>query len=209
MIKALIFDLDNTVYPVPQYGERMFGSLFQLIEQDGGYSGNMSDIKYDLMRKPFQLAAEKYRFSKKLVQKGTGLLKGLTYDGPIEPFSDYQEMRKISVDRYLVTAGFKKFQWSKIRALGIEKDFKQVYIVDISLQTKKDVFEKILRENAYMPSEALVVGDDPEGEIRAGRELGMITVLYDRSGRIDDAEANYKIPDLGKLAEILNLNDGV
>jgi putative hydrolase of the HAD superfamily len=39
--KAIIFDLDNTVYAVRTIGEELFASLFELITQDGkSYTGH-------------------------------------------------------------------------------------------------------------------------------------------------------------------------
>jgi putative hydrolase of the HAD superfamily len=52
---------------------------------------------------------------------------------------------------------------------------------DKTSQTKKDVFSDIMERHAYRPEDLLVVGDDPESEIRAAQELGIKAVLYDRN----------------------------
>ncbi len=180
--KGIIYDLDNTIYPVHSIADRLFADLFQMILENGEHARNMESIKNDMMRKPFQVVAAKYHFSDALAQKGLELLRNLTYHGVIEPFSDYPEIKKLPAERYLVTTGFFHLQQSKIKQLGIEQDFKEIHIVDPATtdKTKKDIFKSIMQRNGYTASEVLVVGDDPESEIKAAKELSMDAVLYDK-----------------------------
>lgn len=179
--KAIIFDLDNTIYPVPSIGEQLFASLFQLIHTDGNYQGSFEAIKYDIMRKPFQLVAEQFQLSEPLTQRCLDLLLNLRYEGPIQPYADYHYAQAIQCDKYLVTTGFIKLQQSKIEGMGIAADFKEIHIVDpaTSKQTKKDVFGEIVERNGYALADVLVVGDDLQSEIKAAKALGIDTVLYD------------------------------
>lgn len=179
--KALILDLDNTIFPVPAAGDRIFGSLFRLIKEDGGYSGDFDEIRAEIMRRPFQKVAGEHGFTGPLKTKCMDLLNDLDYTGELKPFPDYAALRLLPCDKFLVTTGFMKLQQSKIRQLGIAGDFKQVQVIDPAMteKTKKDVFLRILRAHDYTPSDVLVIGDDPESEIRAAGELGIDAVLYD------------------------------
>lgn len=179
--KALILDLDNTIFSVPAVGDRIFGSLFRLIKEDGGYSGDYDEIRSEIMRRPFQKVADEHGFSGSLKEQCIGLLNNLEYKGELEPFPDYAALRLLPLDKFLVTTGFTKLQQSKVRQLGIAGDFKKVQVIDpaVTDQTKKDAFLRILSENDYKPSEVLVIGDDPESEIRAAGELGIDALLYD------------------------------
>ncbi len=56
-VKALILDLDNTLYPVSAIGNRLFNSLFSLIEESQEFNGNIKEIKNQIMRQPFQVVA--------------------------------------------------------------------------------------------------------------------------------------------------------
>jgi putative hydrolase of the HAD superfamily len=201
--KAIIYDLDNTIYPVSSIGNELFTSLFQLIDQDGGHTENMEAIKADIMRKPFQVVAADYHFSRQLTQRGIALLKDLTYEGVIEPFSDYREVKHLPGERFLVTTGFLKLQQSKIRKMGLEQDFKDIHIVDpaTSDKTKKEVFAEIMDKHGYRPEEVLVVGDDPDSEIRAAQELGIAAVLYDKFNLYPANISTPKIADFKKLIE--------
>jgi putative hydrolase of the HAD superfamily len=113
----------------------------------------MDAIKGDIMRKPFQVVAANYKFSKQLTQSCSQLLQDLTSEGIIEPFSDYWEMRNLPGQRFLVTTGFLKLQQSKITKMGIAQDFQEVHIGDpaTSDKTKKDVFADILQRHGYRP----------------------------------------------------------
>jgi len=199
--KAIILDLDNTIYSVPSIGNELFASLFRLIEESGEHTADIAAIKEEIMRKPFQWVAAQHQFSNELTKKGIDLLLNLTYEGPIEPFSDYTCTKQLHCDKFLVTTGFLKLQQSKIRGMGIEQDFKEIHIVDpaTSHKTKKDVFADIIYRNAYQPAEVLVVGDDLQSEIKAAKELGIDTVLYDKFHLHDESNLQRRITDFKEL----------
>jgi len=204
--KAIILDLDNTIYSVPSIGNKLFASLFRLIEESGEYTVDIAVIKDEIMRKPFQLVAAQHRFSEELTKKGIDLLLNLTYEGPIEPFSDYSFTKQLTCDKFLVTTGFLKLQQSKIKGMGIEQDFMEIHIVDpaTSHKTKKDVFADIIYRNGYQLAEVLVVGDDLHSEIKAARELGIDTVLYDKFNLHAVDSSQYRITDFKELFKFVS-----
>lgn len=189
---AIIFDLDNTIYPVSSIGEMKFGDLFKLIEEDARYKGNLEDIKTEIQQTPFQYVAEEYQFHDELVSKSIHLLKDLEYKGPIKPFEDYKYIKDLNCRKFLVTAGFTKLQWSKIKLLELDKSFEECFVIDPELtdKSKKDVFVEIMEKYNLKPNEVLVVGDDIASEIRGGNELGVDTVLYDFTGKYSGSNEN-------------------
>lgn len=201
--KALVLDLDNTIYAVASIGEQLFDVLFRLIEQNGEYSGNLDQIKEDIMRRPFQLVAARHGFSPALAESGIALLQELTWEGPIAPFDDYVHLKRLPFDKFLVTTGFTLLQHSKIQGMGIEEDFREIHVVDPVLtgDTKKDVFRSIVERHGYQRSDVLVVGDDPHSEIQAAQDLGLDAVLYDKSGLYDGPLP--RISDFNQLKEYL------
>ncbi len=104
-IKAIIADLDNTIYPVSSIGNKLFAGLFRLIETSGEYKGDPGLIREQIMRRPFQDVAGEYNFSENLYKKCIELLSVLTYDDPIQAFEGYQAFREIECVKYLVTKG--------------------------------------------------------------------------------------------------------
>src|SRR5690606_38856295 len=206
MKKAIIYDFDNTIYSVKSIGKELFTPLFDLIASTRQHEEGIEQIKKDLMGKPFQVVAEEHGFSEELIQQGTELLRNLTYKGEIQPSDDYGEIKHIPGDRYLVTTGFNDLQWSKIKRMGIEGDFEEIHVVDpdISNRTKKDVFADILQRKNYAVSEVLVVGDDPDSEIKAAKELGIDTALVDRENQQHSSNCTVKTTNFKDLREWLN-----
>lgn len=201
--KAIILDLDNTIYPVSSIGEKLFASLLKLIQERNNH--DFDKIKKDIMRRPFQVVAAAFNFSAALTQDGIELLKELTYDEAMQPFDDYVYAKGLLCKKYLVTTGFIKLQQSKIAALGIENDFEEIHIVDplTSKRTKKDVFADIIIRNGFDIAEVLVVGDDLHSEIKAAQDLGIDTVLYDKLNQYYDNSSLDSITDFSTLKYFL------
>ncbi len=204
MKKAIFLDLDNTVYPVASIGEVLFAPLFKLIDDSGEFTGEIQDVRNDIMRKPFQLVADIYHFSEHLRNSGIELLAELEYNQPVLTFPDYAYIRAIELPRFLVTTGFEKMQRSKVSMLGIGPDFEEVHIVDpaVSNLTKRDVFQDILNPFQWDSGDVVVIGDDPGSEIAAAHDLGIETVLYTRAGVSSGGGATHVIGDFSELAMI-------
>ncbi|HMG08484.1 MAG TPA: HAD hydrolase-like protein, partial [Mucilaginibacter sp.] len=85
-----------------------------------------------------------------------------------------------------------------IKLLGIEHDFKAIYIVDpeVSSETKKDIFAIIMNTNDFKPEDLLIIGDDPESEIKAAITLGIDTFLFDPENRYPNAQVNHSSKNL-------------
>jgi putative hydrolase of the HAD superfamily len=203
--KAVIFDLDNTIYSVYSIGESLFAPLFDLIEQDGTQMKNIDKLRDDVMRRPFQHIANDYQFSDALTTRCIALLKQLVYNAPIAPFEDYAIVQQLPVDKFLVTTGFPNMQQSKIDSMGLQKDFLEIHIVDPSTsnKTKKEVFVDILQQHRYAKEEVLVVGDDLNSEIKAAQELGIDAVWYDKYERYEPVPGLNKIANYQELLEWL------
>ena len=200
-IKAIILDLDNTIYPVRSIADEFFPPLFDLIHKDGTHEEQFDEIKKEIMRRPFQMVAKEFAFSDELISKGMKFFKDATYLGKIKAFDDYAEVKKINIDKFLVTTGFLKLQQSKIRGMKIEDDFKEIHIIDLasSTQTKKDVFLDIMNRHQYNKAELLVIGDDPLSEIKAAQDLGIDVVLYDKENLYPNLNGIKRINDFKDL----------
>ena len=205
MKKAIIFDLDNTIFPVPQIGTKLFTPLFELMEEEGIHGAELDRIKDEVMRTPFQKVAQTHHFSEELTRKCIEILKELKYNGAIEPFADFDQVRRLPVDKFVVTTGFTKMQQSKLDSLDLAKDFKEVHIIDPTTTTKtqKDAFADIIKRHKYEKEDVLVVGDDVNSEIKAAQELGIEAVWYDKYSRYEAKEGVKKISDYRKLVERL------
>lgn len=205
MKKAIIFDLDNTIYPVLPYADLMFNSFFEILAEFPEHNAEFSDIRKEMSRRSFQSVAASFHFSKELTQRGDDILKDMVYKGPIEPFEDFKIARHLPCDKYLVTAGYEKFQWSKIKGLFLEKDFKEIHVVDQAKTTltKKDVFLDIIDRHRYSLSAVMAIGDDIGSEIKAGQEIGIDTIVYDKLQFNPQYNAQPRIEDYKYLEDYL------
>ncbi len=170
-----------------------------------GDNDRVSKIKEEMTRRPFQFIVDKYELDKELNDIMVDTLRNMTYDLPMQPFEDYHHLKSIRLDKYLVTTGFTKLQTSKVIQLGISNDFKEIIIVDpdVSNKTKKDVFADIMREHNYSPDDLLIIGDDPDSEIKAAIALGLDTFLFDPNGIYPDALFTHRSNDLKQVLNIL------
>lgn len=191
-IKALIFDLDDTIYATKSVVSDMYKDLFALLKPKVSETV-FSNIQEDILTTPFHIIADRYAIDRDLRDQGLKICLEMDFEGPMQTFADYKLTLNNSADRYLVTAGYIRLQKSKIRQLGIEKDFKEIFIPDpyASELTKTDVFEQILNKYNYKPSDVLVIGDNAESEIAAAKELGIATYLYDYESKFSPALADY------------------
>ncbi|MDT3405494.1 HAD family hydrolase [Mucilaginibacter terrae] len=208
MIKALILDLDNTIYPVSSIGNELFEPLQQLLNEHKAEVAEdvMREIKKQIMRRAWQKVADENRLSPELIKKGNELLSNLTYDKPMNTFADYEHVRQLPLAKFLVTMGFTNMQNSKVKQLNIGDDFTEIHINDpeLSKDTKKEVFQDILLKHALKPHEVLVIGDDPESEIKAALQLGIPTVLYDRNSDYSNKVADHHINNFAALQSIID-----
>ena len=208
MKHALILDLDNTIYPVSSIADNLFRQLFTMLDNDAeGVSYDVIDeAKYELTRMPYHIVADKFNFSAALKSKGIDLLKNITYNLPMRPYDEYHHIQTTSIRKFLVTTGFTNLQWSKVKMLDIEDDFEEIHIVDpeISKLTKKDVFADIMNRYNYRTEDVLVIGDDPQSEIKAAKELGIETFLFDPENKYADDQATYKARNLREIIKMIS-----
>jgi putative hydrolase of the HAD superfamily len=93
-------------------------------------------------------------------------------------------------------------QQSKVDAMQLQRDFKEIYIIDPvnTDKVKKDVFAEIIERYNYDKSEVIVVGDDLYSEIKAAQDLGIDAVLYDKLGLYKNEKSVIRITDFAELA---------
>jgi putative hydrolase of the HAD superfamily len=211
MKTAIIFDLDNTIYPVNSIADNLFAELFGVLDQNAPLINEKAPdtvdrIKEEMTRRPFQYIADKYELDEAICEQMLHALRNMTYDLPMQPFGDYAHLKDIPLDKFLVTTGFPKLQNSKIDRLGIKEDFKEIIVVDpdLSNKTKKDVMADIMARYGYQPEELFVIGDDPDSEIKAALSLGIDTFLFDPNNIYPDAPTTHRSAVLKDALSVLD-----
>ena len=124
----------------------------------------------------------------------------------MEGYADLGALADLPLPRFLVTTGFRRLQESKIAALGLRAHFTEVRIDVVDepgRKGKQQLFQEIQQDYRLDPRRVLVVGDNPDAEIRAGNNLGMTTVQILRPGVPFGANAAHHIRGLRELQGFL------
>lgn len=207
-IGAVVFDLDDTLFDctgslvdasrwraakalvehgLPMTVEEAFLLQKSLAEAQGPYFLVFDEIgrRYNLSRDAVDAAYHAYNSDEV---------------GAIKPFPDAEaalsELRAMGILTMLLTTGVYQRQAKKIDLLGIRGLFDDIFINDTERGVLvSESLRHLLSRHNLRPHEALIVGDRPHGEIRAGNELGATTVQM-LHGRFRDAEPRdeYEVP---------------
>lgn len=192
MIKALILDLDDTIFPTSSIDPRLVKPFFDSLERNNDVLSEvaLSNAMADLWRRPFHVVSKAYGFSQRMIDHSLETLNCLEFDFDIRPYEDYACLKALPQTKFLVTTGMTKLQEAKIKALGLENDFESILIDDPmrSAGGKEKAFGEIMQKYNYQPRELLVIGDNPDSEIRAAMALGIPARLIDRNPDINPAE---------------------
>jgi len=187
VIKALILDLDDTIFPTSSIDSKVVKPFFDTLEKfnDVLTEEELNKAKQEIHKKPFATVASDYKFSERMITESLDILNNLEYKLSIKTYDDYAYIKALSYEKFLVTTGNRKFQLAKIESLQIADDFKEIFIDDPIERPggKLIIFRSILEKYSYLPDEILVIGDNPESEISAGKELGTYVLMINRNKR--------------------------
>lgn len=224
MIKALIFDLDDTLYYEKEY-------VLEAFKDVAYYLGNkykkdkeelyirMKEILETLGRgKIFNLICEENNFKediKYLVEIYRNSKPKLNlYEDSLEFLSWAREKGyKLGI----ITDGCSKVQWNKIKGLDIEKAVDKIIVTD---DYGKEFWKP--HEKSYLemmkwfniePNECIYVGDNPNKDFIGARGIGIkaVRIIREQGDHITTIlgkvyEADFNIKNLLELEEILKSN---
>jgi FMN phosphatase YigB (HAD superfamily) len=212
--KVAIFDLDNCLMDARSVGA-LFEPAFEAIRH-----ANQGTLSPDVLEQSiqqcwytaFDWVAERFGFSDAMRSAGLQTFRSMRVTGELQGYPDIVLVSQFAMRRYLVTSGFRALQESKIAALGIRAWFDHVLIDDVNeavdapahSRGKLAVFRRILEMEACQPSEVLVIGDNPQSELGAGRAVGATTVQTLRPGVVAWDLADHQVANLGELLELLS-----
>lgn len=112
------------------------------------------------------------------------------------------------VDRYslhIITNGFDEIQSVKMESSGITKYFKSVITSARAgcKKPEKEIFEFALRENGFVCSDSIMIGDNLLTDIAGARNASVDTVYYNPYGLPHSETVTYEISSLKELTTIL------
>ncbi len=221
-IKALIFDLDDTLYDCTgtlveaarqRAAEAMVEAGLPLTAEEGvRLQGEMTD-RYGPRYTVFNRIADEYGLGEEFVAAAMAAYNSDEVDG-IEPFPDtiptLRRLRTQGYQVFLVTAGSHSRQQKKIDRLGLRTLFDDILIQDEDLgMSREKCFIELMSRHGLEPEEIVSVGDRIHSEIRIANYLKMTSVqmmhghFKSLMPKSDLEEPDYRIHNISQVMDVL------
>jgi uncharacterized cofD-like protein len=169
---------------------------------------------WDLDYTIFDVAKTFYKqdmtYNKQVLKRKEFGLKDMKYQ---KLYYDQDLLKLIKNDKQnvhvLLTASLYRpdFQMEKIKAMGLEKYFTEIFVMD-KKGSKKKYIQKILSKYRFSKSRTLVLGDSLEEEIQAAADLGIDFVRFRVVSKFNDVPSKLKpLLEINKKEDILKIFD--
>jgi len=219
MIKAVIFDFDGTLLDRDS-------SLKVFIRNQ--YKRYVNELKHvseeQYVNRFIELDNRGYVWKDKVYQQllQEQSISSLTWEQLLEdyikhfqhscmPFPNMEhvlkELRNRGILLGMITNGFTEFQLLNIRALGIDK-YMDIILVSEQEGIKKpqaEIFLRALERLGVDPKESVYVGDHPENDVIAARNVGMNAVWKKDIFWGNSFTNEHVIDDLKELLPLINI----
>jgi len=105
---------------------------------------------------------------------------------------------------HLITNGFEKTQWSKIRNSGLDKFITHVITSEgsNSLKPKKEIFEFALQIAKAELRESIMIGDNLDADIQGAMNAGMDSVFVNHINATTIMKPTFTVTHLDQLEKI-------
>ena len=105
---------------------------------------------------------------------------------------------------HLITNGFEKTQWSKLKNSGLDKYFTHVITSEgsNSLKPKKEIFEYAINKAGATMKQSIMIGDNLDADIQGAMNAGMDTIFVNHINASTDINPTYTITHLKQLEQI-------
>ncbi|MBM4066817.1 MAG: HAD family hydrolase [Planctomycetes bacterium] len=222
-IKAIIFDLDDTLYDcsgtlVVQGRRKVAKTIARLInssEEEAYLLQLQMEEKYGVKANIYEKIASHYHLPGTYAQE---LLEEFIHINisDITVFPDVKEtLKRLKAQGYwvvLVTSGDKEIQRKKIDVMGLNnRYFDDIVITERNKnQSKKACFQRIMKRYDLHAEEIICVGDKIDDELAASKSLGMVSVMFEHGRHYKaylKAQDKYIKPDyfIKHIKDILEL----
>lgn len=220
IIKAVIFDLDDTLYNEREFVYEGFKEVCGFLSQKYGVSKEnlFQETKRILNAygrgKVFDVLQEKYGFNedvKKLVEVYRNVKPNLKLYEDGEEILNYLKEKVLTG---IITDGKASVQWNKINSLELKKYVDKIIVTDEYgrdyWKPHKYSYRSMLKYFKCNPEEAVYVGDNPIKDFVGARKVGIKTIRivrkYGDNMKIKAEEgydADYTVTNLKDIIEII------
>lgn len=220
-VKAIIFDLDDTLYDCSgtlvlkskELAAKIISKAIRCSEAEAlklqleieGRLGPKADISREI--------ANLHNLSEGFCTEVSEAINDLDIEDAVlfpDTIASINELKKIGYKLFLVTFGNREVQEKKIKVLGLESPFDEIIITE-NPRGKEKCFKEILTKYDLEPKQVLCVGDKIKDEIEVGKRLGMSTAImkHGRHYHFYKSEINDGKPYLHitKISDLLENNE--
>lgn len=224
---GLVFDVDDTLYEQIVPFENAYKSLFDMdidMEQFYILSRYYSDVKFEASRNGEMTMDEYHIYRIQEAARDLGVF--LTDEQALNMQKEYKKnqqklqmsnitisilelVKENNVKLGIITNGPSEHQWSKVKALGIERWIDKENIIvsgDYSINKPDVRIFEIMQEKLQLPNDSLYyVGDSLENDIIGANNAGWKAIWINRYKKKTSKELDiYKIAENNiKLFEII------
>jgi len=116
-----------------------------------------------------------------------------------------QYLQQKNYKMHLVTNGFEKVQYGKIRLAKLDVFFDQVITSEASnsLKPNKEIFEYAFVKTGALAEESVMIGDNQDADIEGGINAGMDTIFVNHLHVVPYTNPTYIVYHLKELQNIL------
>ena len=216
MIKAVIFDLDGTLLNRDESVMKFIDSQYQRLHK---WVNHIPKEEY--ITRFIELDNRGYVWKDKVYQQLTEEfdIKGITWEQLLQDyisrfkdncvafpnlFNLLEELSNKQLILGMITNGMGQFQMDNIKALGIEKYFKAILVSEWEGLKKPDpnLFLRALNQLNVSPNHSVYVGDHPENDVKAARQVGM-KGIWKKDTQWSNVSAEFIIDDLMELPSLI------
>lgn len=186
-IKAIIFDLDDTLYDCSGTLVLKSRKLAAKIISKAVKCSETEALKLQLELEDrlgpkadiFHKIANQYNLPEDFCEEISNTINTLEVERTTlfpGTMASIDELKRTGYKLFLVTFGNREIQEKKIKVLGLESAFDEIIITENPLGKEK-CFKEILAKYGLESEQVLCVGDKIKDEIEVGKRLGMSTAL--------------------------------
>ncbi|MDD5111053.1 MAG: TIGR02253 family HAD-type hydrolase [Candidatus Altiarchaeota archaeon] len=222
-IKAVFFDVDNTLYDTAMQVESARRNVVLAMIEAG--LPVEEKVALERLKKIVKKYGSNYRFHYDRLMESLGLeisprivSAGLVAyanakSAYITPYAETVptliDLTRMGLKLGIVSEGVPVKQWEKLIRLGVQHFFDVVVISEDAAGKTPQLFHEACAKAGLKPSECMMVGDRIDKDIAGARKAGLMTVLvmtprYSRIKPKDDSETpDYVIRALGDLIKLI------